>query len=182
MNVQEMKIIAAENGFTSKTKLIEERCPQDFGYIDYAEVENGKCCNYPGGYNKKVCTQCWKDAVSPEDISANIAEESDDTVYRLTRKAFETDGQYEEYIKACRKADSEAEQVNHPSHYSQAGRRECIEEMRLMFGDEKVYWWCVMTAYKYRYRMGNKDGNPSEQDERKAEWYLDYAEGMQKVR
>ena len=75
--------------------------------------------------------------------------------------------------------DKEIEKnVCHPSHYSQAGRRECIEEMRLMFGDEKVYWWCVMTAYKYRYRMGNKDGNPSEQDEKKAEWYLDYAENM----
>ena len=78
--------------------------------------------------------------------------------------------------------DKEIEKnVCHPSHYLQAGRRECIEEMRLMFGDEKVYWWCVMTAYKYRYRTGSKDGNPAEQDNKKAEFYLDYAEGLKET-
>lgn len=70
------------------------------------------------------------------------------------------------------------DKVNHPAHYQQAGRRECIEEMRLMFGDEAVYQWCVMTAYKYRYRTGNKDGNSAEQDNSKAEWYLNYAERL----
>lgn len=71
-----------------------------------------------------------------------------------------------------------SEQVNHPSHYSQNGRRECIEEMRIMFGDEAVRQWCILTAYKYRYRAGNKEGNSAEQDNNKAEWYLNYAENM----
>ncbi len=75
-------------------------------------------------------------------------------------------------------AEKQQEAVNHPSHYSQAGRRECIEEMRLMFGDEAVRQWCVMTAYKYAYRAGNKEGNSAEQDCAKREWYLNYAENM----
>lgn len=68
--------------------------------------------------------------------------------------------------------------VEHPHYYSQEGRRECIEEMRIVFGDAAVRQWCVMTAYKYRYRTGNKEGNSAEQDNKKAEWYLDYAEEM----
>lgn len=104
-----------------------------------------------GEYNKKICTKCWRESTCPEDIEVNIMAE-----------------------------ENQQEQIKHPAHYQQPNRRECIEEMRLMFGDEKVYWWCVMTAYKYRYRMGNKDGNPAEQDEKKAEFYLDYAEEMKK--
>lgn len=38
--------------------------------------------------------------------------------------------------------------------------------------------WAIMTAYKYRYRAGNKDGNSAEQDNAKAEWYLKYAEQL----
>ena len=71
------------------------------------------------------------------------------------------------------------EQVNHPTHYSQYGRRECIEEMRVVFGDEAVREWCILTAYKYMYRAGNKSGNSEEQDKAKMAWYLDYAEKME---
>ena len=71
------------------------------------------------------------------------------------------------------------EQVNHPQHYSQDGRRECIEEMRVVFGDEAVREWCILTAYKYMYRAGNKSGNSEEQDKAKMAWYLDYAEKME---
>ena len=71
------------------------------------------------------------------------------------------------------------EQINHPSHYSQNGRRECIEEMRVVFGDEAVREWCILTAYKYMYRAGNKSGNSEEQDKAKMAWYLDYAEKME---
>ena len=47
-------------------------------------------------------------------------------------------------------------QVNHPSHYQQDGRLECLDEMLLMFGKEDVITWCRLTAYKYYYRCGNK--------------------------
>lgn len=78
------------------------------------------------------------------------------------------------------KAESEPEQVDHPAHYIQPGRRECIEEMRIVFGDDAVRQWCIMTAYKYRYRAGNKENNSAEQDHSKAEWYLDYATELPK--
>ena len=44
--------------------------------------------------------------------------------------------------------------VNHPSHYQ--GKRECIEVMRKMFGDEAVKGFCKCNAYKYRFRAGRK--------------------------
>lgn len=177
MKTQEIKTIAENNGYESAEDMIKEKCPSEMGYIDYGTLD--KYC--VGEYNKKICTKCWRESACAEEID-------DNETFVLTRKAFNTDAEYEEYLKrAAEEIPKEAklmtveegtEQVNHPHYYSQPGRRECIEEMRLMFGDEKVYWWCVMTAYKYRYRTGNKDGNPAEQDDKKAEWYLDYAEEM----
>lgn len=67
--------------------------------------------------------------------------------------------------------------VNHPSHYNQ-GKREVIEEMRLMFGDKEVKSFCKLNAYKYMRRAEYK-GN-KEQDLKKAEWYVDYLEKMSK--
>lgn len=69
--------------------------------------------------------------------------------------------------------------VDHPSHYNQPGKKECIEEMRDQFGDIAVYWFCKLNAYKYGYRAGNKDGNSEEQDKAKIRWYDDYAEKIQ---
>lgn len=63
------------------------------------------------------------------------------------------------------------EQVDHPSHYQKAGRKECIVEMLEKFGPVAVYWFSKLSAFKYRYRAGDKDGNPAEQDEAKAKWY-----------
>lgn len=83
-----------------------------------------------------------------------------------------------EPLNSCYLPKENSNQVNHPTHYKQEGRRECIEEMRIMFGDDAVYKWAVMTAYKYRYRAGNKADNSAEQDHAKAEWYLSYAEGL----
>lgn len=69
--------------------------------------------------------------------------------------------------------------VDHPTHYSKPGRKECIEEMRERFGDVAVYWFCKLNAYKYEYRSGSKDGNSEEQDKAKIDWYDDYAEKLQ---
>lgn len=64
-----------------------------------------------------------------------------------------------------------ADNVNHPAHYVKDGRKECIVEMEEKFGPLAVYWFSVLSAYKYRYREGDKPGNSAEQDEAKAEWY-----------
>lgn len=87
-----------------------------------------------------------------------------------------------EPLNSCYLPEGNSNQVDHPSHYQQAGRRECIEEMRIMFGDDAVYKWAVMTAYKYRYRAGNKADNSAEQDHAKAEWYLSYAERLKALK
>lgn len=87
-----------------------------------------------------------------------------------------------ETLNSCYIPKEKTNQVDHPTHYKQEGRRECIEEMRIMFGDDAVYKWAVMTAYKYRYRAGNKADNSAEQDHAKAEWYLSYAEGLKAIK
>ena len=65
-------------------------------------------------------------------------------------------------------------QVNHPSHYNKAGRKECIVEMEEKYGAEATAIFCLTNAYKYLYRAGNKFGNPAMQDTEKAQWYFDY--------
>ena len=67
------------------------------------------------------------------------------------------------------------EYVNGPAHYHGT---ECIENMRKLFGDEAVRWFCICNAYKYRFRDGSKPGVAAEQDEEKARWYEDYAVKM----
>ena len=66
--------------------------------------------------------------------------------------------------------------VNHPSHYNQEGRKECIVEMEELFGVNNLATWCYMTAYKYIYRLGNKDD--AEQDLNKAIWYFEYVDSL----
>ena len=73
------------------------------------------------------------------------------------------------------------EQVNHPAHYNIPGRKECIEEMIDKWGFELTAIWCEMTAYKYEYRAGLKDGNSKEQDMAKRDWYLRKAKEIRAV-
>lgn len=54
-----------------------------------------------------------------------------------------------------------SEQVNHPSHYSKAGRKECIVEMEELYGAEVTVVFCLTNSYKYLYRAGDKFGNPA---------------------
>ena len=70
---------------------------------------------------------------------------------------------------------SRYEYVDGPAHYNGT---ECIENMRKLYGDEAVRWFCICNAYKYRFRLGNKPGVSAEQDEEKAYWYEDYATKM----
>ena len=46
--------------------------------------------------------------------------------------------------------------VQHPSHYNNGGM-ECWDEMELIFGTEATMWFCLLSAWKYRYRMNDKD-------------------------
>ena len=69
-----------------------------------------------------------------------------------------------------------SEAVNHPKHYQKQGRKECIDEMEFRFGCYATCIFAILSAYKYLYRAGEKDGNSKQQDIEKAKWYIDYAE------
>lgn len=59
--------------------------------------------------------------------------------------------------------------VTHPTHYNRKGAMECIDEMQLVFGREAVMHFCLLNAWKYRYRAADKNGA---EDLRKSDWYL----------
>ncbi|MBO4542749.1 MAG: DUF3310 domain-containing protein [Bacteroidales bacterium] len=59
--------------------------------------------------------------------------------------------------------------VNHPKHYRREGGMECIEEMILIFGKEPVMTYCLLNAWKYRYRAAEKNGI---EDLKKSDWYV----------
>lgn len=66
------------------------------------------------------------------------------------------------------------ETVNHPKHYGRDGAMECIDEMVLVFGAEATCSFCLLNAWKYRYRAADKGG---EEDLKKSDWYMaKYAE------
>lgn len=66
------------------------------------------------------------------------------------------------------------EHVEHPSHYCAEGRKECIVEMVEKYGFRATASFALLSAYKYLYRAGSKADNPEEQDEKKAEFYLNW--------
>lgn len=61
--------------------------------------------------------------------------------------------------------------VNNPQHYAGSTSLECIEVMRVIFGDKAVYYFCLCNSFKYLWRYKNKNG---EEDIKKSKWYLDY--------
>lgn len=67
------------------------------------------------------------------------------------------------------------EQINHPSHYTQYPV-ETIEMMRRVFGNKNTAIWCIMTAFKYRMRLGHKDD--IQQELGKEQWYLNKAKEL----
>lgn len=59
--------------------------------------------------------------------------------------------------------------INHPKHYCREGGMECLEEMELVFGANAVRTFCLLNAWKYRYRAADKNGA---QDLKKSDWYM----------
>lgn len=61
----------------------------------------------------------------------------------------------------------------HPAHYNQ-GNIECIDAMQSAFGDEAVFDFCLLNAFKYLWRCREK--GTMKQDLEKARWYIAKAE------
>ena len=64
---------------------------------------------------------------------------------------------------------NENNNVNHPAHYNREGGMECIEEMLMIFGKDAVKTFCLLNAWKYRYRAADKNG---EEDLKKSDFYI----------
>lgn len=70
------------------------------------------------------------------------------------------------------------EDPTNPSHYTDGGM-ECIDEMVLVFGKERVADFCLCNVWKYRYRATRKNG---EEDIAKSHWYMaKYKELMEEL-
>lgn len=70
-------------------------------------------------------------------------------------------------------------EIIRPNHYNNYSV-EVLDMMRRIWGDDKVAILCELNAFKYRMRMGLKEGNPIEQDLAKEKFYLDYAKNINK--
>ena len=60
------------------------------------------------------------------------------------------------------------DEINHPDRYA-GGKFECIDVMADVFGREAVKDFCLLNAFKYRWRQEKKGGV---YDVKKAIWYL----------
>ena len=69
------------------------------------------------------------------------------------------------------------ENVFRPPHYLKEGGVECIDVMIQLYGSERVREWAEITAFKYQWRQGNKEGNSPEQDKMKSIWYTRFSMG-----
>lgn len=67
--------------------------------------------------------------------------------------------------------------VNHPVHYNQYPI-EIIDMMIIMFGKEATFNFCLLNAFKYRMRAGNKQN--LKEDLAKEQWYLNKAKKLDK--
>lgn len=77
-------------------------------------------------------------------------------------------------------AEHESDAVSHPDHYK-THAAECIVEMLILFGLDNFITFCQMNAWKYRYRAGNKANNSADQDNAKADRYIEYAARAQEI-
>lgn len=68
------------------------------------------------------------------------------------------------------------ENIN-PDHYKQYPI-EVIDMMVSIFGVQKAIDFCLLTAFKYRMRLGHKDDVKQELEKEK--WYMDKAEELKK--
>lgn len=67
-------------------------------------------------------------------------------------------------------SENQYDKDGNAKHYK-TNRIEVIDMMVLVWGAEATMMHCEMTAFKYRMRIGHKEGQPLEQDLKKANWY-----------
>ena len=65
--------------------------------------------------------------------------------------------------------------VIHQNYYNKPGKKECWDEIASVLGKSGALDFCLGSALKYGYRIGDKEGNPEEQELEKINVYLDKA-------
>ena len=144
-------------------------CDHECSECEYGEMtDDGICvCHYDeddeDDADEDECDgDCEHCAYDVPDTDSNCSCESDEN-----ENAAQPEAQPQE--------EPQYEYVNGPTHYHGT---ECIENMRKLYGDDAVRWFCILNAYKYRFRNGSKPGVSAEQDREKADWYENYAVSM----
>ena len=169
-------------------------CPTMYDFLNATNL-----CTHRSDADKSLCEKCWnREFVEEEKEEMTL----DEMINRLQDNPCMCDGasdsncekciqnnlQLIDYLEELRelkrqqnetKANVEIKEengnaVDHPAHYQ--GKHECIEVMRVLFGDRAVMDFCKLNSYKYRFRSDKKNGD---EDIKKAEWYEDYLIKMQ---
>lgn len=61
---------------------------------------------------------------------------------------------------------------NNDTHYIRKGHAECKYEMMITFGVDAYKDFCLLNAYKYAYRRGQKQGETISENTRKIKYYI----------
>lgn len=151
----------AENTAKQLRDVFESRVHDDIvvplGDIDYFRMQHA--------YIAKSSTNFLLDVIIKQnELIADLRQ----TSRPLTTLATSADAEPEH------DTDNHTDAVSHPDHYMQHAK-ECIVEMLIIFGLDNFITFCTMNAWKYRYRAGSKDGNSADQDNAKADRYIEYA-------
>ena len=104
-------------------------------------------------------------------------------IFRLNERIADLRRSIENNNLACTASSAKPapdDSVNHPNHYK-THDKECIVEMFILFGVDSFVAFCQMNAWKYRYRAGNKANNTADQDNAKADRYIEYAARARKI-
>lgn len=79
-------------------------------------------------------------------------------------------------VKDVKVINKDYDYIN-PNHYKQYPM-EVIDMMIAIFGKESTRIYCLMTAFKYRMRLGNKPAEPVDRDVEKMRWYENKAKEL----
>lgn len=102
------------------------------------------------------------------DLMCGDVEEDVEPTNLTDEGLYDVEDEVEEDVERCK------DNIN-PSHYKDTCSIECIDAMEIAFGNDAVFKYCIINAFKYMWRYKNKNGL---EDVRKAQWYIWRAEGI----
>ncbi len=146
------------------------------GRCDGCEYEyDGLCVEIGRACNEIVVCNVITHKVREEILKTSTIGKGETEMKKENRKCNSCFGASMNDCGGCEKETkpNKHDNVNHPKHYEGHCSIECIDNMRLIFGNQSVTDYCIVNAYKYLSRHKYKNGY---EDLKKAKWYLDEAE------